>query len=187
MQHRSENQHTIHPYADNYPHHIYAVSSQDEKDSESNHTIIYIQNQSTRVMIDSRSILNILLKLYLSPNTRLSPPAVSLQPYGSNTIQPLGEFTAITIWGKAGTVTTWIVVDDNALEGEVENILSLSISKRLGILHINKVPPTTTTFQLTTKQALHPTTQIILNEYDEVFNGLGKMNPASKTLHKTRC
>ena len=74
-------------------------------------------------------------------------------------------------------------MDNNALEGKAENILSCLTAEALGILHINQEPNNNKTFQLEMKTTIHPTTQVILNEYDEVFNGLGKMKAEPVTLY----
>ena len=105
---------------------------------------------------------------------------MSLQPYGSKVIQPLGEFTAITSWGKRQTETKWVVLDNHVLEGKVENIPSCSSAEALGILQINTQP---NTFMVSSKPTIHPTTQVILNEYGDVFIGLGKMKTDPVTLY----
>jgi len=38
-------------------------------------------------------------------------------------IKPIGEFTSNTSWGSTTVQVVWIILDNDALEGNAENIL----------------------------------------------------------------
>jgi len=56
-------------------------------------------------------------------------------------IKPIGEFTSNTSWGSTTVQVVWIILDNDALEGNAENILWCQTAERLGIFKIHAKPP----------------------------------------------
>ena len=88
---------------------------------------------------------------------------------------------ATTSWGSTQLETKWVVLNNDALAGKAENILSCNAAESLGILQINTEPKI---FRVRTEAStIHPTTQVVLNDFDAVFKGLGKMKTEPVTLY----
>ena len=125
-------------------------------------------------------MVNIILRKWVPQDTIIRSTTTSLLPFGSRPIKPLGEFTADTSWGPTTVQAIWIILDNNALEGKAENILSCQTAERLGILKIHDKPPNLT-YRLNTTST--ESTEKLISKYEDIFEGLGKLKAQPVTLY----
>ena len=167
-----------HQYDESY---LYTVSSGISSGRQSKTIQINIAGQPTNLMIDSGAEVNVILQKFVPPHVKIAPTTVTLHPYGSVPIQPIGEFVAVASWGSVQIPARWIVLNNNALTGRAVNILSCSTAEDLGILTINRTPKLVAA--LDNEPLIDPTTSTVLEQYPDVFTGLGKMKADPVTLY----
>ena len=119
-------------------------------------------------------------RIFHSPST--------LQPYGSTIITPKGQITLDTTWNNATKRATWIVIDDNDLQGNPCNLISCTLAESLCIISFNGFPcqvsgmschnsdsqPQNNDFEIL-KSKTQPSTSSIFSKYESIFTGLGKL------------
>eukprot|EP00794_Sanderia_malayensis_P006734 gene6734-7492_t len=153
---------------------IYATAStESHNNATAKHATIEVSNHTITAMIDSGAEVNIILKDSVPKDVTIIPTAIMLTPYGSKPITPLGQFRADTTWGKQRVPTTWIVLDNDYLQGKAENILSCHTAEQLGILNIQLTP--IYRVQTLLKPEENQSTELILQQFSPVFQGLGKL------------
>eukprot|EP00112_Aurelia_sp_Birch-Aquarium-sp1_P010952 Seg2314.7 transcript_id=Seg2314.7/GoldUCD/mRNA.D3Y31 product="Transposon Tf2-3 polyprotein" pseudo=true protein_id=Seg2314.7/GoldUCD/D3Y31 len=161
---------------------VYATTSTKTRSNvTSKHAVLEINNHIITAMIDSGAEVNIILKDSVPENVTITPTAIMLTPYGSKPIKPLGQFLADTTWGKQRVPTTWIVLDNDYLQGKAENILSCHTAEQLEILKIQQTP--IYSVQSLIKPDDNKSTDQILEQFSPVFHGLGKLQAAPVKLY----
>ena len=160
-------------------------------------TDIVIANTKTQALIDTGAEVNILLESKVPHHIKkIFKTPITLQPYGSKIITPIGQVTMDTKWGTSTTRATWVDVADKDLQGHACNLISCQLAEDLKIISFNK--HSNELYALLSKQNQHQTanndfeqlkTQVepsvayILSKYEEVFTGLGKMNADPVHFH----
>ena len=161
------------------PSYIYTVATNNR---QSKHVQLNISGQPTTFMIDSGAEVNVILQKHVPRNVQLTPTKITLHPYASKPIFPIGEFVAPVSWGKVQTAARWIVLDNNALAGRAVNILSCPTAEELGILTINTTPKIIAALDEQPKP-IDPSTEQVLAQYESVFTGMGKMKTEPVQLY----
>ena len=94
-----------------------------------------------QALVDTGAEVNILLESNVPHHIRrIFHTPITLQPYGSKIITPKGQITLDTTWNKATKRATWIVIDDNDLQGNPCNLISCTLAESLGIISFNGFP-----------------------------------------------
>ena len=184
---------------------ISTIISADQNPPKPLHTIsschkqaeISIGNTKIQALVDTGAEVNILLESNVPYHIkRIFHTSITLQPYGSKIITPKGQITLDTTWNSATKRATWIVIDDNDLQGNPCNLISCTLAESLGIISFNGFPsqvsaischkndnqPENNDFE-SLKSKTQPSTASILSKYENVFTGLGKLKAHPVHFH----
>ena len=102
---------------------------------------ISIRNTKIQALVDTGAEVNILLESNVPHHIRrIFHTPITLRPYGSKIITPKGQMTLDTTWNNATKRATWIVIDDNDLQGNPCNLISCTLAESLGIISFNRFP-----------------------------------------------
>ena len=95
-------------------------------------------NTKIQALVDTGAKVNILVESNVPHHVRrIFHTPSTLQPYGSTIITPKGQITLDTTWNNATKRATWIVIDDNDLQGIPCNLISCTLAESLGIISFN--------------------------------------------------
>jgi len=150
--------------------HLFAIGPQ------STTVTISVHGTDIPVIIDSGASVNVLdgKTFNMLPVTDISlrNTSVKIFPYGSETPLPVkGTFTTSVSTSQCQTNAEFVVVD-NLTAG---SLLGKKTATELGLLRIGPEPPSVN--RLTTN------VQEIVNKYNDVFNGVGKLKDYQLKIH----
>ena len=127
----------------------------------------------------------------MPPDIMIKPTTVSLLPFASKHISPLEEIMTTTSWGSYKQSISWIIINDDALPGKAEYILSCATAEKLGILRFcNKTPKSAYKLKETIShddviaaRNTNETIKNVIERYLKVFKGLGKLESQPVKLY----
>ena len=163
--------------ADSENEYMYAV---DKNIKNSPHVRVKVLNHSFDMMVDTGASINVIDRgTYSKLQVNLQETNTKAFPYSSDTpVKFLGKFQALIETKRKFDVATSFVVDKE----NSGNLLSANTAQQLGVisLHLNKISESSANaYPRTNDRKLNQ----ILEKFEKVFNGLGKLKEHQITVN----